>query len=164
LPLLELGSRCALPEGQDPDDLIRARGSAAMQAVLDEALPLADMLWRREIENADLATPERRAGAEKRLMSCVHEIGEPKVREYYRTMMQERLKQLFAPVAARRAEPYQGRREAWGQNRFSPRPPFKPDRPGARPAWTPPVSEAVRRSMAGGAWRGRSTLRHGRGR
>ncbi len=152
LPLLEPGQSlkfALLPEGQDPDDLIRARGSAAMQAVLDEAVGLADMLWRREIENSDLATPERRAGAEKRLMACVSEITDPKVRAYYHAMMRERLQELFAPVARPRAEPGQGRREAWGQRGFSPRSPFKPERPGARPTWTPPVSEAVRRSAAG---------------
>lgn len=152
LPLLEAGQSlrfAMLLEGQDPDDLIRARGSAAMQAVLDEALGLADVLWRREIDNADLTTPERRAGAEKRLMDCVREITDPKVREYYRTMMQQRLRELFAPAPFRRADPSQGRGQAWGQSRFSPRPGFKPDRPGARPSWIAPVSEAVRRSAAG---------------
>ena len=152
LPLLEPGQSlrfALLPGGQDPDDLIRARGSPAMQAVLDDAVGLADMLWRREVENADLSTPERRAGAEKKLMACLHEIGEPKVREYYRSMMQERLRALFAPASAQRAEGGQGRREAWGQGRFSPRQGFKPERPGARPSWTPPVSDAVRRSAAG---------------
>ncbi|MCE9522480.1 MAG: DNA primase [Alphaproteobacteria bacterium] len=152
LPLLEPGQSlrfALLPGGQDPDDLIRARGSAAMQAVLDEAVGLADMLWRREIESADLATPERRAGAEKKLMACVQEIADPKVRDYYRTMMQERLRALFAPAPKSWAPSGQGRREGWGQGSFSPKPGFKPDRPGARPAWTPPVSDAVRRSAAG---------------
>ncbi len=157
LPLLEPGQSlrfALLPGGQDPDDLLRARGSSAMQAVLDEAVGLADVLWRREIENADLATPERRAGAEKRLMDCVREITDPKVREYYRTMMQQRLRDLFAPAPFRRPDQQQGRREAWGGQswgggRFSPRPGFKPDRPGARPAWIAPVSDAVRRSAVG---------------
>jgi DNA primase len=152
LPLLEPGQSlrfAMLPGGQDPDDLIRARGSSAMQAVLDEALGLADVLWRREIQNADLTTPERRAGAERRLMDCLREIADPKVREHYRSMMQQKLRDLFAPVAAQRPGQTQGRREAWGQGRFSPRPGFKPDRPGARPAWTSPVSDAVRRSAVG---------------
>jgi DNA primase len=151
LPLLEPGQSlkfALLPEGQDPDDLIRAKGSAAMQAVLDEAQPLAEMLWRREIGDADLATPERRAGAEANLMRHVAGIADMKVREHYRTLMQQRLRELFAPATLRGGEAPR-RWEPRGHGRFAPRQPFKPERPGARPAWTPPVSEAVRRSAAG---------------
>jgi DNA primase len=151
LPLLEPGQSlkfALLPGGQDPDDLIRAQGASAMQAVLDEAVALSEMLWRREIESADLATPERRAGAERNLMKLIDAIAEPKVREHYRTAMRERLRVLFAPGEAQRPGGAAGRREPWTP-RFSPRGPFKPERPGARPQWTPPVSEAVRRSAAG---------------
>ena len=151
LPLLEPGQSlrfALLPEGQDPDDLIRAQGAGAMQAVLDEAVSLSEMLWRREIGSADLSTPERRAGAERDLMKHIDGIAEPKVREHYRTAMRERLRALFAPGEPQRQGGAQGRREPW-----TPRPAgrgaFKPERPGARPQWTPPVSEAVRRSAAG---------------
>jgi DNA primase len=150
LPLLEPGQSlrfALLPGGQDPDDLIRAQGAGAMQTVLEEAVGLADMLWRREIENADLATPERRAGAERNLMKHIDEIAEPKVREHYRSAMRERLRALFAPGDQPRQGGVQGRREPWVPR--APRGPFKPERPGARPQWTPPVSEAVRRSAAG---------------
>ncbi|MBP6012964.1 MAG: DNA primase [Alphaproteobacteria bacterium] len=150
LPLLEPGQSlrfALLPGGQDPDDLIRAKGSAAMQAVLNEAVGLADMLWRREIADADLATPERRAGAEQGLMKLIEEIREPKVREHYRTMMREKLRALFSPAGEPRGQGASGRREPWTP-RFQ-RGPFKQERPGARPTWTPPVSDAVRRSAAG---------------
>lgn len=163
LPLLEPGQSlkfALLPEGQDPDDLIRNRGASAMQAVLDEALPLVDMLWRREIESVDLATPERRAGAEANLLRHVGEIGDMRVRDHYRSAMVQRLKALFAPVTQQRAGAEAGwRREPWGgQGRYAPRAPFRPQERGqaGRPAWTPPVSEAVRRSAAG---RGTSHLK-----
>ncbi len=151
LPLLEPGQSlkfAQMPEGLDPDDVIRNRGSGAMQAALDDALPLAEMLWRRDIENADLTTPERRAGAEASLLRHVAEIGDLKVREHYRTVMIQRLKELFAPVQVRKGE-WAGRREPWGTGRYAPRARFEPERPGARPLWTPPVSEALRRSAAG---------------
>jgi len=149
MPLLEPGQSlkfAQLPEGLDPDDLIRDRGASAMQTVLDDALPLVDVLWRRDIESADLSTPERRAGAEAGLMRHVGEIGDMKVREHYRQTMSQRLKALFAPVSGRSSEG--GRREPWGQGRYAPRA-RRDERPGARPRWTPPVSEAVRRSAAG---------------
>ena len=53
-----------LPDGQDPDDLIRASGPPAMQTVLNNAVPLVDMLWRREVEVEALNTPEAKAGPE----------------------------------------------------------------------------------------------------
>jgi DNA primase len=150
LPLLEPGQSlkfALLPGGQDPDDLIRAQGAGAMQTVLDEAVALSEMLWRREIASADLTTPERRAGAERDLMKYIDMIAEPKVREHYRLAMRERLKALFAPAGGGQAAGGSGRREPWVPR--APRGPFKPERPGARPQWTPPVSEAVRRSVAG---------------
>jgi DNA primase len=150
LPLLEPGQSlkfALLPGGQDPDDLIRAQGAAAMQSVLDESVALSEMLWRREIGNADLSTPERRAGSERDLMKHIDAIAEPKVREHYRTAMRERLRALFAPAGGQPGQSGSGRREPWTPRQ--PRGPFKPERPGARPLWTPPVSETVRRSVAG---------------
>lgn len=156
LPLLEPGHSlrlATLPAGQDPDDLIKAKGAAALTAVLNEAQSLSEMLWRREIESADLSTPERRAGAEANLMKLIDGIGDTKVKEHYRTMMRDRLRQLFSPGRERRDDGGQGPRRREG---FQPRPPFQPrkpfgqqERPGARPLWTPPVSDALRRSAAG---------------
>jgi DNA primase len=161
LPLLEPGHSlrlATLPAGQDPDDLLKAKGAAALTAVLNEAQSLSEMLWRREIESADLTTPERRAGAEANLMKLIDGIGDTKVKEHYRTMMRDRLRQLFSPGSQRRDEGGQAPRRREG---FQPRPPFQPrkpfgqqERPGARPLWTPPVSDALRRSAAG---RGLST-------
>jgi DNA primase len=152
LPLLKPGQSlrlALLPGGQDPDDLIRARGAQAMQEVLNAAVPLADMLWRREVESADLSTPERRAGAEANLLRLVEGIEDQRVKEHYRTIMRERLKALFAPTQVRREAGERGRSpERGGWPRFQPRN-NRPERPGARPAWTPPVSDALRRSAAG---------------
>src|SRR5688572_19389009 len=57
-----------LPPGQDPDDLVRARGREAFEALLDQPEPLVDRLWRHELEAAPLRTPEQRAGLRRRLM------------------------------------------------------------------------------------------------
>ena len=37
-----------MPEGQDPDDLLRAKGASAVQSIVDTAMPLVELLWRRE--------------------------------------------------------------------------------------------------------------------
>jgi DNA primase len=88
-----------LPEGQDPDDLIRSAGADAMREILEKARPLAEMLWLRETAEASLDTPERRAALEQRLGEVLRAIGNETVRRYYRDDLQARLQRLFAPAA-----------------------------------------------------------------
>src|SRR5262245_53069775 len=54
----------SLPEGHDPDDLVRNGGRDAIADVLNAAQPLAQVFWTRESEAAPLDTPERRAALE----------------------------------------------------------------------------------------------------
>ena len=70
LPLIQAGRTvrfALLPEGKDPDDLVKADGPDAFRAVLAEARPLADLLWMRETSGGVFDTPERRAELEKTL-------------------------------------------------------------------------------------------------
>ena len=70
LPLLRPGKSlkfASLPEGHDPDDLVRAGGREAINEVLGAARPLAQVLWMRETEAGAFDTPERRAALEARL-------------------------------------------------------------------------------------------------
>ena len=108
LPALKPGKSlkfATLPQGQDPDDLIRSGGRAAMEEVLAGARPLADMLWLRETEAGGFDTPERRAALEARIDAVTRAVGDDAARKYYRQDFQARLQQMFAPqptVAARR--------------------------------------------------------------
>ena len=64
LPKLSPGKtlRFALmPDGKDPDDLVRSGGVSAMQSLLDKAEPLSEMIWRSETEGQSFDQPERRA-------------------------------------------------------------------------------------------------------
>jgi DNA primase len=88
-----------LPEGQDPDDLVRSGGREAIGEVIGAARPLAEMLWQRETEAGGFDTPERRAGLEQRIAEVTNVIGDPAVRKYYRQDLDERVRALFAPVA-----------------------------------------------------------------
>ncbi len=103
LPLLTPGKSllfALLPEGHDPDDLVRAGGREAVEEVLGAARPLADMLWLRESETGGFETPERRAALEARLSTLCASIGDESVRKYYRQDLGERLRALFAaPVS-----------------------------------------------------------------
>jgi len=89
-----------LPEGQDPDDLARSGGRAAIEEVVGAARGLADMIWSREIEGGTFATPERRAALEKRIGEISSSIRDEVVRRYYRQDLRERLSRAFAPEVA----------------------------------------------------------------
>ncbi len=83
-----------LPEGQDPDDLAREGGAAAIERVLAGARPLVDILWAREIEVGPLDTPERRAGLERRLRESLALIRDETLRRYYREDIESRISAL----------------------------------------------------------------------
>ena len=68
LPLLEAGQSlrfAIMPDGLDPDDLIKAQGTAAMQTLLDGAMPMVQLLWQRETEGKNFDSPERKAALDK---------------------------------------------------------------------------------------------------
>ena len=50
-----------LPEGEDPDSLVRAEGRHAFENRIDEAVPLSRFLFDHLTAGVDLATPEGRA-------------------------------------------------------------------------------------------------------
>ncbi len=122
LPLLKPGKSltfAALPEGEDPDDLLRAAGRAAVDEVLAGARPLAQMLWLRETETGQFETPERRAALEARLGEVLGTVGEESVRKYYRQDFSDRLRRLFDRGAGIAAPPLERRAgRSWqGANR-----------------------------------------------
>lgn len=91
-----------LPAGQDPDDLIRAGGRAAFQALLDSPESLIDRLWRHERDAEPRTTPEQRAGLRRRLMDHVATIQDQDVREQYRHELLQRFNTLTLPHQERR--------------------------------------------------------------
>jgi len=91
-----------LPQGEDPDSLIRHSGPGAIKRVLDEAEPLALTLWRAETEGKDFSTPERRAGLERALAEVVAQISDAKIQDYYRRDFEQKVFENFkrrAPTA-----------------------------------------------------------------
>ena len=92
----------ALPAGQDPDDVVRSGGKAAMEALLAAAEPLVERLWRHEVEAAPLDTPEARAGLRQRLTDHAAAIVDPHVRSLYRDDWLRRFDALVRPQAGPR--------------------------------------------------------------
>jgi DNA primase len=112
LPLLRPGKSlrfATLPEGNDPDDLVRSGGREAAAELIGGARPLADVLWTRETESNPIDTPERRAALEARLGEVTATIGDDTVRKYYRQDFGARLRNLLAPAAPQRGPQFGGR-------------------------------------------------------
>ncbi|MCZ4260390.1 DNA primase [Limimaricola sp. G21655-S1] len=100
LPLIGAGHglRFALmPEGLDPDDLIRAKGAGAMREIVSNAQPMVQLLWRRETEGHDFDSPERRAALDKRLRDAVALIRDPDLRGHYEQELKRLKWELFNP-------------------------------------------------------------------
>ncbi|MEM9756701.1 MAG: toprim domain-containing protein, partial [Pseudomonadota bacterium] len=105
MPLLAPGKTlrfAVMPAGQDPDDLIGAGGAEAMQAVLDRARPLIDLLWQRETEGKTFDSPERRAALETALDRAVSRIEDTTVRQHYARALKDLRWEFFRPAPRRR--------------------------------------------------------------
>jgi len=109
LPLLEAGRslRFALmPQGQDPDDVLRAQGPAAMSELLDKAEPMVQLLWRRETESRVFDSPERKAALDKSLREKTGLIKDPTIRGHYEQALKDLKWQLFRrPSGTGKARP-----------------------------------------------------------
>ncbi|QYX58150.1 DNA primase [Roseovarius sp. SCSIO 43702] len=106
LPMIEAGKslRFALmPEGQDPDDLIRASGVAALRERIEGALPMVELLWQRETEGRSFDSPERKAALDQALREVIGRIRDPSIRGHYGQAIRELRWQLFAPKRAARS-------------------------------------------------------------
>jgi len=117
-----------LPAGLDPDDLVRAGGKGALEALLARAEPLVERLWRHEHDAEPLATPEGRAGLRQRLLEHAGSVVDRETREQYRAEWMRRYGELTRPA--------QAPRRAW-------------QRSGVPPP-TPPATAGARAIHAGG--------------
>jgi len=93
-----------LPQGSDPDDLVRNEGSAAFTACLNAAIPLIDALWFREIGAQPLDTPERRAALEERFNHLLGTITNNRVADHYRREVKDRLFGLWRGKAGQKTK------------------------------------------------------------
>ncbi|MEX3014299.1 DNA primase [Gymnodinialimonas hymeniacidonis] len=101
LPMLEGGKGLrfvVMPEGMDPDDLIKAQGAGAMQALLDKAEPMVNLLWRRETEGQVFDSPERKAALDGRLRQAIGRITDPSLKRHYGDAIADLRRALFRPA------------------------------------------------------------------
>lgn len=168
LPLLRPGfslSFATLPTGQDPDDIVRARGAAGFTEILEEAQPLVERLWAHEVAAGPLATPEERAALKTRLLTHADAIQDADVRHHYREAFRERLDALFA-----RKMPERPQRQPWtpnaprggfggGARRFAPDPRLQPPADETRSIGQAGISAPYVAALIGGLLRYPEALR-----
>ncbi|MFE8071353.1 DNA primase [Marinobacteraceae bacterium S3BR75-40.1] len=65
-----------LPEGEDPDSLVRKEGQAAFQQRIDQAVPLSSFLFNRKSEGLDLELPEDRGELSARIKPLLQKMPE----------------------------------------------------------------------------------------
>lgn len=95
LPLLAPGKTlrfAVLPQGEDPDSLVRHAGASAFKEVMTRAQPLAWMLWAQAMAG-EATTPEARAAQEQSLTQKLALIKHANVQHYYRQFMREKLQE-----------------------------------------------------------------------
>ncbi|KJF68339.1 MULTISPECIES: DNA primase [Rhizobium] len=143
-----------LPDGKDPDDLVRLEGRAPFDRVLSEAKPLAAMIWSRETSSVTFDTPEKRAQLESRLRQIVAVIGDEAVRRFYQQDVRDRLNAFFQPRFQQSGS--QGgnfRRDGQQGNGRG----FQRNAPGRGGAMTAPTSSISDRLTQSGLVRGHQT-------
>jgi DNA primase len=100
LPLLKPGHSLqfvTLPDGQDPDDLVKSAGPKAFKQLLDSSEALVDRLWNAEVMAQPLVTPEDRASLKQRLGLHMANIADGEIKRHYADAFRERFDMLFAP-------------------------------------------------------------------
>ncbi len=123
-----------LPEGEDPDSLMKAKGRKAFQAILDSSMNLVDFYFYDETEGKIFDTPEARAGLSKTLEDIAARISDRTVQHYYREAFRNKTRQAFAPVQTQK-QPWQPRAPYAGGGRFGQAPAPMPLSPLKRPAF-----------------------------
>lgn len=77
LPAMKAGRKALfqfLPEGEDPDSLVRTEGKDAFENRLEDAVPLSRFAFNQLAAGVDLTTPEGGAGFIERLRPLVNRI------------------------------------------------------------------------------------------
>lgn len=101
LPILKAGYSLKyvfLPDKMDPDEFLKAKGAEEYEKAITNTMPLADLLWRKNIQAQPTNTPEQKAMFEKNIYEEIAKITDEKVRGYYQQDMRSRIySELRAP-------------------------------------------------------------------
>ncbi|OPB32050.1 DNA primase [Bartonella sp. AR 15-3] len=98
LPLLRAGKSVRfvlLPNGKDPDEMIRAGDAHLFSSFVQKSIPLIELLWWRATFGKHFPTPEARAALERELKQQISTIKDQDIRRYYFQDIKRRLFDFF---------------------------------------------------------------------
>ncbi|MXO64604.1 DNA primase [Altericroceibacterium endophyticum] len=147
LPLLQPDRSLAivtLPEGLDPDDLLKQHGRAALERLLSEPKSVLDVLWTHERDSRPLDTPEDKAGLKQRLLDHVDTIQQSDIRSLYRRELMDRYSAFAFPKREfSRSNPNSGSSRMGGSGRSG-------SFGGSQSRLSPETAGRLKRAAAGG--------------
>lgn len=89
-----------LPEGEDPDDLLKRGGRSAMDAVLDARTDPETTMWRLASERHGTGSAEKLAAFETELRERTQQIADPALRGHLQAAFKDRFYQLRGELFA----------------------------------------------------------------
>ncbi|MFT8422173.1 MAG: DNA primase [Gluconacetobacter sp.] len=98
LPLLSMDRTvrfCTLPEGEDPDSLLRTRGAGAVAALVEGARPLSAVLFDLLTQGVRDPGPEQRAALRRRLTDAAAMIADKSLASEYRSTLVDRFFETY---------------------------------------------------------------------
>jgi DNA primase len=84
-----------LPEGCDPDDIIREKGREALAQHLIQKVDLSELIWNFELSKLEKRTPESIALFEKNIFLLANRIQNNPVKTYYTKYFKDKIWQEF---------------------------------------------------------------------
>lgn len=126
LPVMQDGRQARflfLPDGEDPDSLVRARGAEHLEHLFTSATPLENFLFDWVAQDLDISTLDGRARFSKQAAPYVHLIPEGVFKTLMYQSLADRtgididsLKRLQAPLPDRQTEPSDNARASATEN------------------------------------------------
>ena len=134
-----------MPEGLDPDDLIKQSGKGAMDSVLNQAQPMIDVLWNMTLAGRRMGTPEERSTFTSAIKQRVSHIGHENLRQMYQDEVQKRLAAMMPQRQAANQSYGQGQygKSQYGQPRKAGK--WQPPQPQTPVMTRPPLQNGQKR-------------------
>ena len=85
----------SLPKNIDPDDYIKDNGLENFNKLIDNPLPLTDLVWDYCLKESEIDTPEGKAGFESLLRKKINLINDKSVKRHYGIFFKKMLDEFF---------------------------------------------------------------------
>lgn len=100
LALLQPGKSVSfafMPDGEDPDSLIKANGVTGFKKIIERATPLFDFIWHSHTQGRNIKTPDMKASIKRQLENEIARIPDGDVQSFYKSELRGRISKEFYP-------------------------------------------------------------------